>query len=397
MSTRTIDARAALAVLLLALWAAPCAFAQEIGDPPPTPMRVAVDTVVSSDLSIDHEERNSRAVVDLFGGWRLAEGLDVIGRPLLRRDRDGEWHADLYQLAIRYGGGKDVRWRLEGGYLPSPIGISPLESRADANPLIAPITAYTSRLPPFEGGTPRTQLSSPLYPLAAQVTLSTAKWDARLAVLESSLARVRPLTGDDGPPRAPQLALGGGITPRVGLRVGGSMAHGRYARAREVADATSGDRMATTVGADADWAFGYTRVYGDFVRMAFDRAIGTAVATAVTVTAVRNLSPRWYLAARAQRLSTSHIVEAVETPLYAHPGGAGYGGSYGDGSPYGHQHVDEWIDRGSGRALSLETALGYRLTRELTLRTGYLGYRGFDDAALEHHATCSIVWSKRWW
>jgi hypothetical protein len=286
---------------------------------------------------------------------------------------------------------------VDAGYLPSPIGISPLESRADVNPLIAPITAYTSRLPVFEGGTPSAQLATPLYPLAAQLTLSSARWDARVSVLESSLARVRPLTGDDKPPRAPQLALGAGITPRVGLRLGASMSHGRYARAAETAMPESRDRKATSVSADGDWSFGYSRIYGDFVRTSFDRAEARpVVATALTLTGVQTISPRWFVAGRVQRLTTS---DRVETELYEHeyeseeyqPAGGEYGHTGGH-----YYDPPEWISIGAARALSLESVAGFRITPTITARAGYLGYRGYFDAALEHHATLSIVWARRW-
>ncbi len=384
--------------------------AQE-GSAPPRDARVAADAVASSDVWIEHDGAESSTTLDLMGGWRLG-AIELVGRPVLRRDHEGEWHADIYQLAARYGWGTQVRWRVDAGYLPSPIGISPLESRADANPLIAPITAYTSRLPVFEGGTPQTQLATPLYPLAAQLTVSATRWDARVAVLESSLVRVRPLTGDDTPPRAPQVALGAGITPRVGLRLGASMAHGRYARAAETAMPSSHDRMATIASADGDWSFGYTRVYGDFVRTSFERAAAKpVVATALTLTGVQTLSPRWFVGGRVQRLTTSDRVEASSSPSYGHgyghesgheheyghEGGGEYGGGYGS-HDYGDDGNDAltWISIGAARALSLETVAGFRLTPSITFRAGYLGYRGYSDTALEHHATMSIVWARRW-
>ncbi len=362
--------------------------------PAPHDSRLAADAVVSSDVWIEHEGAESSTTLDLMGGVRVGS-IDVLGRPVLRRDHEGEWHADIYQLALRYGRGTTLRWRVDAGYLPSPIGISPLESRADVNPLIAPITAYTSRLPVFEGGTPSTQLATPLYPLAAQLTLSSTRWDARVSVLESSLARVRPLTGDDKPPRAPQLALGAGITPRVGLRLGASMSHGRYARAAETAMPESRDRMATIVSADGDWSFAYTRIYGDFVRTSFDRAVAEpVVATALTLTGVQTLSPRWFVAGRVQRLTTSDRVETPSSEPYEHEYESG-GYEHAGGHDYGYGYP-EWSSIGAARALSLESVAGFRITRTITARAGYLGYRGYSDAALEHHATLSIVWARRW-
>ena len=82
------------------------------------------------------------------------------------------------------------------------------------------------------------------------------------------------------------------------------------------------DRAATIVSADGDWSFAYTRLYGDFVRTSFTRAVAApVVATAFTLTGVQTLSPRWFVAGRAQRLTTSDRVESRSSPAY----GYGYG------------------------------------------------------------------------
>lgn len=405
-TSRTRRIFAFVAVCLVT--AAPAAAQTPSAAAPSAIAKVAADSVVSADTFVEHEGAEGGAVFDFLGGWRLGPSVELIARPVLWRDHDGDWDGDIYQLALRHDRPGRVRMRLEGGYLPSPIGISPLESRADANPLIAPITAYTAALPVFEAGTPQTQLASPLYPLAVQATWATSHWDVRAALLESSLVRVRPLTGDNKPPRAPQLAVGGGLTPYIGLRLGASLAYGRYARAEEVADPSAGDRTATIVGVDGDYSIGYTRVYGDFVRTSLERAGDHAVATGLTITAVRTLSPRWYVAGRGQRLTTNHLLVRQEHSYSHHTSSdSSYGDHSGDyglqppasNSPYGtapYVPVADWVDGGSGFAFGLESTLGYRLSPDITVRAGYLGYRAFGDDELEHHATFSLVWAKRW-
>jgi hypothetical protein len=347
--------------------------------------------VASADSFMESEGHESGAALDVSAASRLTSNVQVLFRPVLYRDHDGEWDADVYQLAVRWDRPGAVRLRVEGGYLPSPIGILALEPRADQNPLIAPATSYTATLPRFEVGTPIVQLASALYPFGLQATASTDRWDARAALLESSPVRVRPLTGESKPPRAGQIALGGGVSPYVGLRLGGSFARGAYARRWEVADPSRGDRLATVVGLDADFSRGYTRAYAEWTRAAYERAADTSVASALTATVVRTLTPRWFTAARVQRLSSEHILE-LET--YTHTGGP-YSG-YPSTGAYPTKTDEEWIDHGAGDALSLETVVGYRLTPELTLRAGYLGYRGFEDGEIEPHATASIVWVRRW-
>jgi hypothetical protein len=365
------------------------ALAQE---PRPIAPGLAAESVVSGGLYVEHDGVEGMSAFDLTGGWRLGD-FEALARPVVRRDLEGDWHADIYQLAVRYARPGRVAWRLEAGYLPSPVGISPLESRADVNPMIAPIGAYTASLPAFEAGTPGVSLMSPWYPLAAQLTLSARRWDVRAAVLESSLVRTRSLTGGADESAGAQLALGGGITPVVGLRVGGSFARGRYARGADTSAIDDRDRQATLAGIDADWSFRYTRIYGDAVVAAFDKAAGVARASVWTVTAVQTLSPRWYVAARSQRQTTMDRLEQVDhSPSYGHGDDGGYSTPHAyEPSPAG----SDWLNLGAGTALSVETTVGLRLSPELTLRAGYLGYRGFSDEGLEHHATASVVWSKR--
>ncbi len=389
--------RRTVVLSLLCAAAAPAA-AQEYQPAPAPGARVGADSVMSADsLSTSNGQRET-ATLDLAGVWRLRPGMELAARPVLYRNRAGEWRADVYQLAVRFDRPGAIRWRWEAGYLPSPVGILSLETRADQNPLILPATSYTAALPSFEEGTPTVQLASPLYPLAVQATAFAAHWDARAAVLGSSPVRVRPLTGADKPPAAPQLAVGGGVLPCIGLRLGGSFVYGRYASAAEVADPSRGDRTATTVGLDADYSFGYTRVYADWVHTAYERATDTARASVLTLSAVRTLSPRWFVAVRAQREATSNRLEA---PAYQDGPYGGDGHTYYLSAP---RHEAAWVDAGPASAFSVESSAGYRLTPGVTFRIGYVGYRawapstGSGQAAegLSHHAAASIVWSRRW-
>ena len=327
--------------------------------------------MTSADVYAASDENQGSAVIDISAAWRVASRVQVSFRPVISRGLDGEWETNVYQAAMRYDRPGRVRLRFEGGYLPSPIGILPLESRADQNPMITSAQNYDAWLPFFERGTPWVQLTSGLYPLAAQVTAAAERWDLRGAVLGSSTARTRPLTGEDKPPAAPQLAVGGGVTPFIGLRLGASFERGVYARASELAAPSTGDRHATIVGLDADYAIGFTRVYADWIQGVFDRAAGSTTGRALTVTGVRTLSPRWYVAARLQRESTTDALIRPAPPA---------------GQPPSEPQTQ----------LSVESVAGFRVTPELTVRAGFYGYREFGDHDLESHATCSIVWTQRW-
>jgi hypothetical protein len=44
-----------------------------------------------------------------------------------------------------------------------------------------------------------------------------------------------------------------------------------------------------------------------------------------------------------------------------------------------------------------ELTAGYRLTREVTLRGGYYGDRGYTRTAWDNQAGVSLVWARRWY
>jgi hypothetical protein len=336
--------------------------------------RLGIDSVTSADVYAGSDDHQGSAVFDVSAAWRIASHLQVSFRPVISRGLDGGWNTNVYQAAMRYDRPGPVRLRFEGGYLPSPIGILPLESRADQNPLVTSAQNYDAWLPFFERGTPWVQLTSGLYPLAVQVTAASEHWDLRGGVLGSSTARTRPLTGEDKPPAAPQLAIGGGVTPVMGLRLGASFERGVYAKAWELAAPATGDRQATIMGLDADYSVGFTRVYADWIQGVFDRAAGSTTGRALTVTGVRTLSPRWYLAARLQHESTTDALvrRPASDPLVGHP-------------------LTE-----PQTQVSVETVAGLRLTPELTVRAGYYGNRAFGQTDVESHGVCSIVWTQRW-
>jgi len=360
-------------VVLFCLVAARAA-AQEYAGPAGAPARVGLESVASLDSYTGGGGGERAVALDLSAAWKVSNSVQMFVRPVLARTLDGEWQTHVYEAALRYERPGRVRVRFEGGYLPSPMGILPLESRADQNPLITPAQDYDAWLPFFERGTPWVQLTSGLYPLAAIATAAATHWDVRGGVLGSSSARTRPLTGDDKPPSAPQLSLGGGITPHIGLRLGASFEHGVYARAAELKDPATGDRRATLIGFDADYSVRYTHLYADWIQGRFDRAAGDTTGRSLTVTGVQTLSPRWYAAARLQHQSTT---DALVRPR---PGDAVLA------SP--QTRPDSQV--------MVEAVAGYRVTADITLKAGYNGARAFGGDQLQSHAVCSVVWTRRW-
>jgi len=106
-----------------------------------------------------------------------------------------------------------------------------------------------------------------------------------------------------------ERGLGGGITPRQGLRVGVAGARGRYAEA-------VGARPAldySTVNAEADLAFGYTRISGEWVRSRFDAPGGTRVSEGWTAQVQHTLTPRVFVHSRASHVRAPRAVSAFAT------------------------------------------------------------------------------------
>jgi len=122
-------------------------------------------------------------------------------------------------------------------------------------------------------------------------------------------------------------------------------------------------------------------VYADFVHGRYDRTSDSVNATSLTLTAVRTLSPRWYLAARGSRQTTGDMLQPKK---YGHHYYS-YSGLYGGGGG------EEWEDVGAANALTVQAVAGYRLSPDVTFRAGYAGYRAFGSDQLNHGFACSVV------
>ena len=58
------------------------------------------------------------------------------------------------------------------------------------------------------------------YPLGAQLTMSTSRWDARMAVVNSAPNRQYVIHNDDNPRPTPVVVAGAGIDPGAGASCG---------------------------------------------------------------------------------------------------------------------------------------------------------------------------------
>lgn len=332
--------------------------------------RVSLDSVTAADLFTGGGTTgNPDASIDISSVIRLGGGWSAHVRPWFFKssENDSEWSKEIYQAAVRYERTGTTSLRLDAGYIASPIGIGMLDMRADINPTIQPHLSYFVPLLPFDSGAPGVGAIKASYPLGAHLALSTARWDARMAVVNSAPTRRYALHADYGNPRATPVAIvGGGVTPAPGFRVGTSFASGRYATAEEVSDPSGTERTLWMWTAEAEYARGYTRLVGEFTHERFQRGAASDTAATWFAQATQTLSPRWFAAARH---------EAISAPAMA---------VSGSGAP-----------RLTFR--TTEGTFGYRVTPELALRASVTAQRWYTAAASDRRVGAQIVWSRRWW
>lgn len=348
--------RAAIVVLVVAASARP-AHAQT--------GRVAIDALAATDASIGSDVTRKQGVfLDVFAAVRLGRGFDLLARPLVtRRSFDGRWQKQMYQLGVRYERPGAVGFRVDAGQMPSPIGLGLLENRPDLNPVVSQHSAYYLPLPRVDPEIPRSFLIAAAYPLGALATVSTRRWDARAAVLDSSPVRGRPFFGANKPPRLLNTMVGFGVTPYIGVRLGGAVAHGAYASVDEVQDDRRGDRDALMVQVEGEWSFRHTRIAGELVRSRFETARADAVAAGGWIEIAQTLTPRLFVAGRADE----------QQFRYQRPSGA-----------FDRQRYDRY-----------EAIAGFRLTPDLTVRAGYMVRKGYVVFHWDDQMVWSVVWQRK--
>jgi hypothetical protein len=348
------------ACTLAALVAGP-ASAQEA-----TPSMLAIDSDVSVDVTVDENGNHVQGVfMDSLASVEIGRGIQAMVRPQVQRlAATGEWNRQVWVAEMRYERVGLVALRVEGGYIPSPIGLANLTLRPHLNPTIAqPAELFTS-IPSLEPRGPRVNLLSGLYPLGAQATLSTIHWDARVAVMDTSPLRLRRVFASyerPNPPRFTNVVIGAGVTPFVGLRIGGSVTRGGWMRGGE-SPTTTGTRDATVATIESEFAFRHTSVATEWVHDTLDTSLGHRAMSGWYVQGAQSISPRWFVAARVERINTT-------LPL---------------------------PDSTQQQFNATEQTLGFRLTPEITVRASHRQAERFGTTEFGHTGAVSIVWYRRW-
>jgi hypothetical protein len=357
--------------LVFVLLGAPLAVAQEQATD-----RVSAETVAS--VSMFSSWSQPSVILDGTATVRMGEKTIGLVRPWVWQRPDGSWTAEWYQLQVRYESGTQLPFRIDAGIIPSPLGLGTLEMRPDLNPTIAPPFYYVVPLPRFDQTFDALQVISGGYPVGAIVSTSGAHWDARAGVTSSTPARSRAELKDGQPAAMPQLIVGGGVSPIPGLRLGGGFGHGRYRDPRTTSVTIQSDYVgpdqptqvislppadATVANVEAEYAFGHTRLKGEWVWDRFETTSTPVTASGFFVQAAQTFTPRWFGSARLTSARAPALVNGLDDHF---------------------------------RGTVAEAIAGYRLTREVTVRAGYYAERHYGVTSWDQQACASIVWSRLW-
>jgi hypothetical protein len=345
----------------LMLWLTPAASAQTLA-------RFSVDSAVAADQFAGQTAADRpNIVVDITATVRLGEGWVAYVRPWFRQPRATGWQKEIYQAAVQHERTGPISTRVDLGYIVSPIGLGMMDTRPGVNPTILPHFSYITAMPAFDPGAPRVQPIAAGYPLGAQFTASTTRWDARGALVAAPPNRTFVLNaGVPNPKGRPVFVVGGGVTPVIGLRLGAAFAIGEYVLGSELAAASRAGRQLRMVSFEGEYAFGFTKLSGELTRDALETGVGSETAYAWFVQGVHTLAPRWFVAARQEGTSApplrTGIVPGTRTTLQV-----------------------------------VETTVGFRVARELTLRSSFFARKLFTRRDWDQQVGASIVWAHRWW
>jgi hypothetical protein len=348
----------AIAAVLVCVSVATAAFAQE---PSGAMRRAAVDTVIGwQDYSPDTPNWPAQYVIDMFSSAAIARGWQVAFRPKLWRTR-GEWDGLLDQLSVQREFRRGSNWRVEFGRFPSPIGLGMTENRADVNPgMLWWHRPYYMPLPSLGADVPKVSLVSAVYPEGVIVSASRTHWDARVGLVDRAPVQ---FWSEDGALRRPNGVLGGGVTPRAGLRLGVATAWGAYAEAT-AASPPSGYLM---VNVEGEYAIGYLKVSGEWTRDRFQTATGDRVSQGLTLQAQQTLTPRFFAHIRASDLQSPDVTRSTpEAAVFK-------------------------------RYRSIDSTLGYRLSTAITVRLGHSAVQTWTGGPYDQQVGASLMWATRWW
>src|SRR5258705_56422 len=131
------------------------------------PSAMSIDSDVAADVTVDANGNQVTGVfLDSLISTAFGRNIQAMVRPQVQRlANSGEWNRQIWVAELRYERPGAVAFRVEGGYIPSPVGLANLWPLPHLNPTLAqPPTPFTS-IPSLEIRGPRINLLSGIYPL----------------------------------------------------------------------------------------------------------------------------------------------------------------------------------------------------------------------------------------
>lgn len=338
------------------------------------PARFSLESVAAIDeFAGENASNRPQIILDVSFSVRLGDHWQAYLRPWFRMPRPNsptaaipDWDRELFQASLRYERRGRVGIRVDVGQILSPIGLGIYDVRPGLNPTIVPHISYVQPVPVFDPTVPRVSVVSSTYPIGAQLSVSTVRWDARAAVVNSAPTRGYAIGAVTNPKPTPVLVAGGGVTPITGLRLGASFAHGLYATPEEITVSAPQGHAVTMAGGEGEWAFGGTTISGEIIRSGFETLAGTSVAYEWFLQGQHTLSPRWFVAARREGTSAPPLVNGIVAGTRT-------------------------------EFASFEATAGFRVTRDVTLRSSYYTRRAYGSTDWVKQVGVSAVWAHRWW
>jgi hypothetical protein len=329
------------------------------------PATVAIDSSIALDRTqiISSGDYSSGVTMDGVMSVGMGAGFEGIFRPWVQKSPTGEWNRQIWVAAVRYERPGPIGLRVDAGLIPSPIGLANMMLRPQLNPTVSLPASLFQSLPVVELGQPRTTLLGAVYAYGANASISGRHWDARAAFIDTSPLRTRRIFAHTNPPRFNNVVVGAGLTPVIGVRVGGSVTRGGWERAGESPLITQ-NRDATIVTIESEVSYRYSRLLGEWVRDTIETGAGTVVASGWFVQGQQTITARWFAAMRAERMAAPAL-----SPL----------------AMLDTQYLN-----------GVEETVGYRLTPELTIRADHRARRTFGRPTFDQQIAVSAVWWKRW-
>ena len=111
------------------------------------PSVLSIDSAADVDVTVDADGNQVTGVfLDSLVVADFGHNIQAMVRPQVQRlAASGEWNRQIWVAELRYERTGPVALRIEGGYIPSPVGLANLTLRPQMNPTIAqPAELFTS-------------------------------------------------------------------------------------------------------------------------------------------------------------------------------------------------------------------------------------------------------------